>query len=191
MMLRLSIRILLLGCAVLCHAAGMCVVAAAGGAMGLQPNPLQQQQLITHDLQALLANPAMLSAAITGAQQGNAAAAASMGFGSQALGMQMGLPAAGAQLQIPSGPVPGAAAAAAGAMPPGGAGYAFPAAAPPQMPQPPPGFAGFGMAGGEFAMPGQQQPQGGGGFGGLMALQQQQSGFADEADDPYDPEHAD
>jgi hypothetical protein len=187
----------------LCHAIGVFVLAAAGGAMGLQPNPMQQQQqqqppqppqLMAHDLQALLANPAMLSAAIIGAQQGsNAAAAGSMGFGSQAMGMQMGLPAAGVQLQIPSVPVP---AVAAGAMPPGGAGYAFSAAVPPQMPQPPqppqppPGFAGFGMAGGEFVMPGQQQ-QGGGGFGGLMALQQQQSGFADEADDPYDPEHAD
>ncbi|WIA10024.1 hypothetical protein OEZ85_010236 [Tetradesmus obliquus] len=171
--------------------------AAAGGAMGLQPNPVQQQQqqpIITHDLQALLANPAMLSAAITGAQQASAAAAAAgMGYASQAMGMQLGLPsAAGVQLTLPSGPVPpAAAAAAAGAMPPGAAGYAFSAAAPPQQQA---GFSGFGvgMAGGEYAVAGQQQQQQqGGGFGGLMALQQQPSGFADEADDPYDPEHAD
>uniref|UniRef100_A0A383V624 CID domain-containing protein n=1 Tax=Tetradesmus obliquus TaxID=3088 RepID=A0A383V624_TETOB len=169
---------------------------AAGGAMGLQPNPAQQQQqqqqqqpIITHDLQALLANPAMLSAAITGAQQASAAAAAGMGFASQAMGMQLGLPSAGVQLTLPSGPMP--PAAAAGAMPPGATGYAFSAAAPPQQQA---GFSGFGsgMAGGEYAVAGQQQQQQqGGGFGGLMALQQQQSGFADEADDPYDPEHAD
>jgi hypothetical protein len=156
--------------------------------MGLQPNPVQQQQpqMITHDLQALLANPAMLSAAITGAQQANPAAA-SMGFSSQAMSMQMGLPTSGVQLQLPTGPV---LPAPPGAIPPGGAGYAFSAAAPAQQQV---AYAGFGMAGGEYAMQGQQQQQqqqGGGGFGGLMALQQQ-SGFADEADDPYDPEHAD
>lgn len=179
--------------------------AAAGGSLGLQSNPMQQQQpsqIVTHDLQALLAHPEMLSAAIQSAQGGTAVAGMqpvplmsgppvppgppappvppSMAFSGppQAMVLQMGPPSAdgGVQLQLPTGPIPGT-------MPPGADAFTF---APHVQP------AAYGGDGGGLGMKGgymmaQQQ----GGYGGLAALQQQQSGFADEADDPYDPEHAD
>lgn len=136
----------------------------------LQPVQQQQQQqsqqapVLSHDLQALLQNPQLLSAAITGSIP--AGPPPVRGGGSM-----MQIPTDGAadgmQLQLPSGPVMRAASSAAAAAP-----WAA-------------GTLGAGMGGG-------YNVGGGGGFGSLAAgMDEQQFGFADEADDPYDPEHPD
>lgn len=128
-----------------------------------QQQPLQQQPVLAHDLQALLQNPQLLSAAITGSMSGAAAASNPGAIATQSgpmLQVPVGGPADGMRLQIPSGPVMGAAAPwHVGSSGDNGVGYDI---------------------------------MGGAGFGGLGAgIDQQQFGFADEADDPYDPEHPD
>ena len=77
-----------------------------------QQQQSQQAPVLSHDLQTLLQNPQLLSAAITGSI--SAAAPAGSGSGST-LQMPVGGAADGMQLQLPSGPVRGAAAPAAAA----------------------------------------------------------------------------
>lgn len=147
---------------------------------GTAAQPIQQQQQpVPHDLQALLQNPQLLSAAITGSIAGGAtSAAASLAPQSGAmLQIPVGGADVGMQLQLNSGPASGSYTAAAG----DNGMYSAAVGS----------WDADGAAVGIHSMGGQMQMGGFGGLAAAAALSQQPLGFADEADDPYDPEHPD
>jgi hypothetical protein len=153
---------------------------------GLDPNLLSIFQQQQPSLQTWLQNPGMLSAAITaGAGLGTAAApapaapGASLPFsfvpGMQQQQQQHTLAVDGMQLGLPTGPQHALAAATADT------GYSLQTY----------GGTTAAAGAGSHALDLQDPSRAGDGaqHTGSIDLQQQQSGFADEGEDPYDPEH--